>query len=293
MTGARRFSLSSPDWGQAHLSLDAIVAYVDDELSPGAQVRAQAHLDGCGECRAEVGAQRQARTALRGAGGPCLPSSLLRSLRSIPVETELPPMPPGLGVTADGQFVLLRDVPRADPGAGPGAARASHPHLRLPRPSPGGPGSRPGRGAAPVLPPGADRRGVGPRAGRTGRRRAGRPGRCAGARGPERSPRWRRPGGAAPARPAVAGRPRARHHGGRRVGRPRGDPGGPRCAPARPAEPHPGCVPPGSLSAGHCRRRRSDRQRDDPQVRVTDRPRACASPLGYADFTAAAAGWAR
>ena len=53
MTGARRFSLSSPDWGQAHLSLDAIVAYVDDELSPGAQVRAQAHLDGCGECRAE------------------------------------------------------------------------------------------------------------------------------------------------------------------------------------------------------------------------------------------------
>jgi anti-sigma factor RsiW len=121
MTGARRFSLSSPDWGQAHLSLDAIVAYVDDELSPGAQTRAQEHLDGCGECRAEVGAQRQARAALRGAGGPCLPSSLLRSLRSIPVEAELPPMPPGLGVTADGQFVLLRDVPQADPGAGPEA----------------------------------------------------------------------------------------------------------------------------------------------------------------------------
>ena len=33
MTGSRRFSLSSPDWGQAHLSLDAIVAYVDDELT--------------------------------------------------------------------------------------------------------------------------------------------------------------------------------------------------------------------------------------------------------------------
>ena len=82
MTGSRRFSLSSPDWGQAHLTLDAIVAYVDDELSPGAHARAQAHLDGCGECRAEVGAQRQARAALRAAGGPCLPSSLLRSLRS-------------------------------------------------------------------------------------------------------------------------------------------------------------------------------------------------------------------
>ena len=228
MTGARRFSLSSPDWGQAHLSLDAIVAYVDDELSPGAHARAQAHLDGCGECRAEVGAQRQARAALRGAGGPCLPSSLLRSLRSIPVETELPPMPPGLGVTADGQFVLLRDVPQADPGAGP-AAHEHHIHTSAcPGLPPAGLGSRPGRGAAAVLPPGADRRGVGPRAERTGRRRVGRPGRRAGARGPERSPRWRRPGGAAPAQPAVDGRPRTRHHGGRHVGRPRGEPGGPR-----------------------------------------------------------------
>ena len=138
MTGARRFSLSSPDWGQAHLTLDAIVAYVDDELSPVAHARAQAHLECCGECRAEVVAQRQARTALRGAGGPNLPSSLLHSLRSIPVEAELPPMPPGLAVTADGQFVLLRDVPQAPldptcPGATcPGAAcpgPAGHAHL--------------------------------------------------------------------------------------------------------------------------------------------------------------------
>ena len=127
MTGARRFSLSSPDWGQAHLTLDAIVAYVDDELSPVAHARAQAHLECCGECRAEVVAQRQARTALRGAGGPNLPSSLLHSLRSIPVEAELPPMPPGLGVTADGQFVLLRDVPQAAPDPTcPGPAGHAH-----------------------------------------------------------------------------------------------------------------------------------------------------------------------
>ena len=74
---ARRFS--APDWGQDHLSLDAVVAFVDDELSAGAHLRAEAHLDCCRECRAEVVAQRQARTALRAADGPCLPSSLLRA----------------------------------------------------------------------------------------------------------------------------------------------------------------------------------------------------------------------
>jgi anti-sigma factor RsiW len=113
MTGARRFSVSTPDWGQGHLSLDAIVAYVDGELAPGAHARADAHVAACPECAAEVAAQRQARAALRAAGGPCLPSSLLRSLRAIPVDAELPPVPPGLAVSADGQFVLLRDVPDA------------------------------------------------------------------------------------------------------------------------------------------------------------------------------------
>lgn len=121
MTGGRRFALGSPDWGQAHLSLDAIVAYVDDELGAGAHARATEHLECCGECRAEVVAQRQARSALRAADCPRLPSSLLHSLRSIPADAELPPMPPGLGVTADGQFVLLRDVPQGVLGACPDA----------------------------------------------------------------------------------------------------------------------------------------------------------------------------
>jgi anti-sigma factor RsiW len=128
MTGGRRFS--PPDWGQDHLSLDAIVAFVDDELSAGAHARAQEHLDRCRECGVEVVAQRQARTALRGAGGPCLPSSLLRSLRSIPVEAELPPPPPGLAITPDGQFVLLRDVPQA---AGPDAYSCGLPPDAAPR----------------------------------------------------------------------------------------------------------------------------------------------------------------
>jgi anti-sigma factor RsiW len=113
MPERRLFSLSSPDGGQDHLTLDAIVAYVDDELTAGPHARAEAHLSRCAECRAEVVEQRQARAALQTAAGPRLPSGLLQSLRCIPVETELPPPPPGLAVTADGQFVLLRDVPEA------------------------------------------------------------------------------------------------------------------------------------------------------------------------------------
>jgi anti-sigma factor RsiW len=128
MGGARRFSVSTPDWGQAHLSLDAIVAYVDDELSAGAHTRAEEHLAGCAECAAEIVAQRQARSALRTADVPRLPSSLLRTLQAIPADAELPPPPPGLSVTPDGQFVLLRDVP-SDDGGDAGSGRHGAPRL--------------------------------------------------------------------------------------------------------------------------------------------------------------------
>ncbi|MHA6796560.1 anti-sigma factor family protein [Pseudonocardia bannensis] len=112
MTDARRrFSVTAPDWGETHLSLDAIVAYVDDELTVGAHARATQHLGHCPECAAEVVAQGQARSMLRSAAAPSMPTSLLSALRSIPQETDLPTPPAGLAMTADGQLVsVLRPV---------------------------------------------------------------------------------------------------------------------------------------------------------------------------------------
>lgn len=116
-SGRWRISVTTPDWGHDHLSSDAIVAYVDEELAAGPHLRATQHLAQCLECAAQVVAQGQARAALRTADCPSLPSSLLSSLRSIPQDTDLPAPPAGLAVTADGQFVsVLRPerVRRAD-----------------------------------------------------------------------------------------------------------------------------------------------------------------------------------
>lgn len=108
MTGERRrFSVTAPDWGQDHLSSDAIVAYVDSELAARPHSRATAHLAECPDCAMQVTAQGQARSALRSARCPSLPSSLLSSLRSIPQDAELPGPPTGLAMTADGQLVTV------------------------------------------------------------------------------------------------------------------------------------------------------------------------------------------
>lgn len=110
----RRFEVIAPDWGQTHLTSDAVVAFVDDELSRAAHARAISHLAACTDCAAEVSTQGQARAALRSALMPALSSSLLRSLRSIPRDVELPGPPAGLAVTADGGLVqALRPVPPA------------------------------------------------------------------------------------------------------------------------------------------------------------------------------------
>ncbi len=119
--GRWRISVTPPDWGQDHLSLEAVVAYVDGELAPGPHARASQHLGQCPECAAQVSAQGQARKALRTAGGPCLPSALLSSLRAIPQDTDLPGPPPGLAMTADGQLVSML---RPEPGSAPMSAPA-------------------------------------------------------------------------------------------------------------------------------------------------------------------------
>jgi anti-sigma factor RsiW len=98
-------------WGQSHLALDAIVAFVDEELSPAARRRAMAHLAGCPECAGEVVAQTQARLALRTGSAPAASSSLLSSLRAIPDLAELPAAPAGLAVAANGDLVTTGPLP--------------------------------------------------------------------------------------------------------------------------------------------------------------------------------------
>ena len=117
-SGRWRISVTTPDWGHDHLSSEAIVAYVDDELASGAHLRATQHLAQCPECAAQVVAQGQARAALRTAGCPSLPTSLLSSLRSIPQDTDLPAPPAGLAVTPDGQFVSVLRPERITPERG-------------------------------------------------------------------------------------------------------------------------------------------------------------------------------
>lgn len=112
MTGRRRFQVIAPDWGEAHLTPEAVVAYVDGELAPGPDGRARRHLQHCADCATEVVDQRKARSELRGADAPTLPTSLMSALQAIPQDTELPPPPAGLSMTADGQLVsVVRPAP--------------------------------------------------------------------------------------------------------------------------------------------------------------------------------------
>lgn len=84
-----------------HLALEAVVAYVDGELSPGATQRARAHLDGCSECAGDVAAQREAKSLLVGSAGPQLPGTLLSRLNDIPFSADLQAPPMSLAMDGD------------------------------------------------------------------------------------------------------------------------------------------------------------------------------------------------
>lgn len=130
--GRWRITVTTPDWGEDHLTLDAVVAFVDDELEAGPRERATRHAANCRECAAQVVAQTQARVALRTAAGPRLPSSLLSSLRSIPQHADLPAAPAGLAMSEDGQIVS-----RVRPERSTARTRAAAvPTQRVARPAP-------------------------------------------------------------------------------------------------------------------------------------------------------------
>jgi hypothetical protein len=122
-----------------HLALDAVVAFVDEELPPGPAHRAAAHVDRCLTCAAEVAAQRQARRRVRAAGDPCVPSSLFSTLCSIPDDAApLPGAPAGLAVAPDGTLVVpaesgrTTDTPDAVTGGARRARRGRRRTLGLP-----------------------------------------------------------------------------------------------------------------------------------------------------------------
>lgn len=103
MTEHRGWSLP-----ESHLLPDAVVAFVDRELSLGAHERAAAHVARCRGCAADVAAQRQARAAVRCAQAPSMSEGFLASLRSIPQHTDFDTGPDNLAVTGDGQLVAVQ-----------------------------------------------------------------------------------------------------------------------------------------------------------------------------------------
>ena len=72
-----------------HLSEDALAAYVDGILAPGADERAARHLRSCAECRDAVDAEREAKALLGAAPDPDLPTGLLAKLLDVPMTADI------------------------------------------------------------------------------------------------------------------------------------------------------------------------------------------------------------
>jgi anti-sigma factor RsiW len=98
-------------WGpfsETHLMPDAVVAFVDGELSLGARDRAASHIARCPCCTAEIAAQRQARAAVKRAQAPRISAGFLAALQDIPQHTDIPTSPDNLAMTEDGQLVAIQ-----------------------------------------------------------------------------------------------------------------------------------------------------------------------------------------
>lgn len=103
MTDERGWGLS-----EQHLLPDAVVAFVDGELSATAYDRASSHLAKCASCASEITAQRQAASAVQSANAFSAPAGLLANLMAIPDRVEMPSVPDGLAMTQDGQLVAVQ-----------------------------------------------------------------------------------------------------------------------------------------------------------------------------------------
>jgi hypothetical protein len=104
---------------EAHLLPDAVVAFVDGELSATAHDRAATHIARCPLCATDATVQRQARDSVAAAEAPRMPAGLLAALRAIPTDTDLPDDVDRLAVTADGQLVAVQRPDQATFGSGP------------------------------------------------------------------------------------------------------------------------------------------------------------------------------
>jgi anti-sigma factor RsiW len=108
-------------WGlsEQHLLPDAVVAFVDGELSATAHDRASSHMARCPHCAADIRAQRQAASAVQSANAFRAPAGLLANLRAIPERVEMPGTPDGLAMSEDGQLVVVQRPDRVPFGSAP------------------------------------------------------------------------------------------------------------------------------------------------------------------------------
>lgn len=143
----------SPSWQlpESHLLPDAVVAFVDGELTLGAQERAAVHLMRCSCCAADVEAQRSARAAVHSCGAPSMSAGLLASLHSIPDTTELSTMPDNLAVDEHGQLVAVQRPDRVAASFGSRSPLGSSAPLGSAGLGPRRPGRRAVQGAGVVM----------------------------------------------------------------------------------------------------------------------------------------------